>query len=59
TRLKDYLATSRKMMYETDKEMQSVLGNPNDNEFLLISEKKLEDFKIAVQKLLALKPQTV
>ena len=59
TRLKDYVTTSRKMMYENEKEMFTVLGNPNDNEFLRISEKKLEDFQNALQKLLALKPETV
>jgi len=59
TRLKDYQSTSRKMMYENEKEMLTVLGNPTDNEFLRISEKKLEDFQIALQKLLALKPETV
>jgi hypothetical protein len=59
TRLKDYQSTSRKMMYENEKEMLTVLGNPNNNEFLSISEKKLEDFQIALQKLLAIKPETV
>ena len=59
TRLKDYQATSRKMMYETEKEMFAVIGNPNDNEFLLISEKKFEEFRDAVQKLTSLKPETI
>jgi hypothetical protein len=53
TRLKDYQSISRKMMYETESEMFSVLGNPNDNEFLHISETKFEEFKIAVQKLIS------
>jgi hypothetical protein len=53
TRLKDYQAISRKMMYESEEEMFSVLGNPNDNEFLRISEKKLEEFRAAVSKLIS------
>ena len=52
TRLKDYMSTSRKMMYETESEMYTVLGAPNDNEFLRISETKFEEFKIAIQKLI-------
>lgn len=59
TRLKDYQSTSRKMMYENEKEMFAIIGNPNDNEFLLISEKKFEEFKNGVQKLILLKPETV
>ena len=54
TRLKDYQSTSRKMMYETESEMNSVLGDPNDNSFLLISETKFEEFKSAIQKLVSI-----
>jgi len=53
TRLKDYQSISRKMMYESESEMFAVLGNPNDNEFLRISETRFEDFKVAIQKLLS------
>ena len=52
TRLKDYQSISRKMMYETESEMFTVLGDPNDNSFLRISETKFEDFKVAIQKLI-------
>jgi hypothetical protein len=54
TRLKDYRSTSRKMMYETESEMYSVLGDPDDNSFLLISETKFEEFKSAIQKLVSI-----
>jgi len=53
TRLKDYKSNSRKMMYETESEMHSVLGDPNDNAFLSISETKFEEFKTAIQKLIS------
>lgn len=59
TRMKDYQVTSRKMMYESEKEMFAVLGNPQDNEFLLISVTKFEEFSNAVQKLISLKAETV
>ena len=58
TRMKDYQMTSRKMMYETEKEMLAVLGNPHDNEFLLISVQKFEEFSTAIRKLISLKPDT-
>jgi hypothetical protein len=57
--MKDYQVTSRKMMYESEKEMFAVLGNPQDNEFLLISVTKFEEFSNAVQKLISLKAETV
>jgi len=53
TRLKDYKSNSRKMMYDTESEMHSVLGDPNDNAFLSISETKFEEFKTAIQKLIS------
>ena len=58
-RQKDYSATSRKMMYETEKEMFAVLGNPNDNEFLQISITKYETFKTAVLALTSKQTQIV
>lgn len=59
TRMKDYQVTSRKMMYESEKEMFAVLGNPQENEFLLITAKKFEEFKKCIQKLTSLKTERV
>jgi hypothetical protein len=58
-RQKDYVSTSRKMMYESEKEMFAVLGNPKDNEFLQISITKFESFKTAVAALTSLQTQPV
>lgn len=58
-RQKDYVSTSRKMMYENEKEMFSVLGNPKDNEFIQISITKYESFKDAVSTLTSLQTQSV
>lgn len=58
-RQKDYALASRKMMYENEKEMFAVLGNPKDNDFLQISITKHENFKAAVSKLTLLQTQTV
>jgi hypothetical protein len=51
SRAKDYNNFFRKMVYETQEEMNAVIGKIEDNQFIQDQMKELEDFKITVKGL--------
>jgi len=51
SRAKDYNNSFRKMVYETQEEMNAVVGKIEDNQFIQDQMKQLEDFKITVKNL--------
>jgi len=52
SRAKDYKNPFRKMVYETRKEMDKVIGSLIDNNFILQQEKELEDYKKKIKNLI-------
>ena len=52
SRLKDYKNPFRKMVYESDEEMNAVIGNLKDNSFIKDEEEKLKLFKRRVTNLM-------
>jgi hypothetical protein len=52
SRAKDYTNPFRKMVYETEKEMEAVTGKLNENSFILQQQEELKTTKAAVQKLI-------
>lgn len=54
SRKKDYTNPFRKMMYDSDAEMEKVLGNLQDNEFLKHETKECEAFEQQVQSCIEL-----
>ncbi len=53
SREKDYTSHFRKMVYETEAEMDKVIGKLEDNSFLQMQFKELEDMKSRVQQIKA------
>jgi hypothetical protein len=51
SRMKDYENPYRKMLYENEKEMFTVLGNPNDNAFLLQQAKLSKQFAASIRQI--------
>jgi hypothetical protein len=51
SRAKDYNNFFRQMVYETQEEMNAVIGKIEDNQFIQDQMKELEDFKITVKRL--------
>jgi hypothetical protein len=51
SRKKDYNNSYRKMVYDSEKEMNNVLGNFEDNSFIEQKQNELEKFQAHVQKL--------
>ncbi|MFN9804482.1 MAG: DUF4954 family protein [Bacteroidota bacterium] len=51
SRLKDYENPFRKMLYENEKEMLTVLGDPNDNSFLQQQEKLSRRFAASIRQI--------
>ena len=51
SREKDYTNPFRKMVYNSEAEMNNVLGNFDENSFVLQQKNKLEDFKNQVNKI--------
>jgi hypothetical protein len=49
--MKDYENPYRKMLYENEKEMFTVLGNPNDNAFLLQQAKLSKQFAASIRQI--------
>ncbi len=52
SRAKDYTNPFRKMVYETEKEMEAVTGKLSDNSFIMQQMEELKATKTAVQKLI-------
>lgn len=52
SRAKDYSNPFRKMVYETEKEMEAVTGKLSDNSFIIQQMEELKATKAAVQKLI-------
>ena len=51
SRLKDYTNPFRKMVYDSETEMNNVVGSFDDNSFIKQKQKEFENFKLHVQKL--------
>lgn len=51
SRAKDYTSPFRKMMYETEAELESVTGKLKENSFILQQQEELKQTKAAVQKM--------
>ena len=51
SRMKDYENPYRKMLYENEKEMLTVLGDPNDNAFLLQQAKLSKQFAASIRQI--------
>jgi hypothetical protein len=52
SRAKDYTNPFRKMVYETEKEMEAVTGKLDENSFILQQQEELKTTKATVQKLI-------
>ena len=52
SRAKDYTNPFRKMVYETEAEMEAVTGKLNENSFILQQQEELITTKATVQKLI-------
>ncbi len=52
SRAKDYTNPFRKMVYETEEEMEAVTGKLDDNSFILQQQEELKTTKATVQKLI-------
>ncbi|HVE60920.1 MAG TPA: hypothetical protein VNA26_03825, partial [Chitinophagaceae bacterium] len=53
SRAKDYQNSFRKMLYDNDKEMEVVLGNLDDNIFILEQKATLKQFKKQVGSIIS------
>ncbi len=53
SRKKDYTNPFRQMVYESEAEMNKIVGSFNDNSFIKLKQKEFEDFKLHVQTLKA------
>ena len=51
SRAKDYANPYRKMVYENDKEMESVTGSLDNNSFIKLQRAELENFKVRITSL--------
>lgn len=54
SREKDYTSSFRKMMYETEAELEAVTGKLKENSFILQQQEELKQAKATVQKFLKL-----
>ncbi|MFD2599794.1 DUF4954 family protein [Sphingobacterium corticis] len=54
TRAKDYESEFRKMLYNSDEEMEAVVGKLSDNSFILSQNKELLEFETRVSNLIQL-----
>jgi hypothetical protein len=53
SRQKDYENEFRKMVYDTDTEMNKVMGSFEDNSFIKMKQKEADDFRALVERLLS------
>lgn len=52
SRKKDYLNPFRKMVYESQAEMDQVLGKLNDNSFIINQEKAFKEYQLQIHDLM-------
>jgi hypothetical protein len=52
SRAKDYENPFRKMVYDTEKEMEKVIGRLSENSFILEQQREFADFKKRVNELM-------
>ena len=51
SRKKDYTNPFRQMVYDSETEMNNVVGNFDDNSFIKQKQNEFENFKLLIQKL--------